>query len=46
MRSVAGTIVGRVEVYTDITESRRLYTQLLNSERLRASHGHRDPHCE
>src|SRR5581483_8740415 len=36
MRSLAGVIVGRVEVYTDITESRRLYTQLLNSEKLRA----------
>jgi PAS domain S-box-containing protein len=36
MRSQAGVIVGRVEVYTDITESRRLYTQLLNSEKLRA----------
>src|SRR5215831_13007000 len=36
MRSLLGDVVGRVEVYTDITESRRLYTQLLNSERLRA----------
>jgi signal transduction histidine kinase/DNA-binding response OmpR family regulator len=36
MRSVLGEVVGRVEVYTDITESRRLYTQLLNSEKLRA----------
>src|SRR5262249_57192416 len=36
MRSLVGEVVGRVEVYTDITESRRLYTQLLNSERLRA----------
>src|SRR5439155_617438 len=29
-------VVGRVDVYTEITESRRLYTQLLNSEKLRA----------
>jgi PAS domain S-box-containing protein len=36
MRNTVGEIVGRVCVYTDITESRRLYTQLLNSERLRA----------
>jgi signal transduction histidine kinase/DNA-binding response OmpR family regulator len=36
MRSMVGEVVGRVEVYTDITESRRLYTQLLNSEKLRA----------
>jgi signal transduction histidine kinase/DNA-binding response OmpR family regulator len=36
MRSQVGEVVGRVEVYTDITESRRLYTQLLNSEKLRA----------
>jgi signal transduction histidine kinase/DNA-binding response OmpR family regulator len=36
MRNLAGEVVGRVEVYTDITESRRLYTQLLNSEKLRA----------
>src|SRR5207302_7594480 len=36
MRSLVGEIVGRVDVYTDITESRRLYTQLLNSEKLRA----------
>ncbi len=36
MRSLVGEIVGRVNVYTDITESRRLYTQLLNSEKLRA----------
>jgi signal transduction histidine kinase/DNA-binding response OmpR family regulator len=36
MRNVVGELVGRVDVYTDITESRRLYTQLLNSEKLRA----------
>jgi signal transduction histidine kinase/DNA-binding response OmpR family regulator len=36
MRNQFGEIVGRVDVYTDITESRRLYTQLLNSEKLRA----------
>jgi signal transduction histidine kinase/DNA-binding response OmpR family regulator len=36
MRSTVGEIVGRVDVYTDVTESRRLYTQLLNSEKLRA----------
>jgi signal transduction histidine kinase/DNA-binding response OmpR family regulator len=36
MRSTIGEIVGRVDVYTDVTESRRLYTQLLNSEKLRA----------
>jgi signal transduction histidine kinase/CheY-like chemotaxis protein len=36
MRSQVGEVVGRVEVYTDVTESRRLYTQLLNSEKLRA----------
>src|SRR5216683_5695262 len=36
MRSLVGEVVGRVEVYTDVTESRRLYTQLLNSEKLRA----------
>ncbi len=36
MRSLAGEVVGRVEAYTDVTEPRRLYTQLLNSERLRA----------
>ena len=36
MRSTVGEIVGRVDVYTDITESRRLYTLLLNSEKLRA----------
>ena len=36
MRSASGAVVGRVDVYTDITESRRLYTQLLNSEKLRA----------
>ncbi|MGI9144948.1 MAG: response regulator [Chloroflexota bacterium] len=36
MRSVVGEIVGRVDVYTDITEARRLYTLLLNSEKLRA----------
>jgi signal transduction histidine kinase/CheY-like chemotaxis protein len=36
MRNFAGEIVGRVCIYTDITEPRRLYTQLLNSEKLRA----------
>ena len=36
MRSQVGEIVGRVHIYTEITESRRLYTQLLNSEKLRA----------
>jgi len=36
MRSLVGKIVGRVDVYTDVTEARRLYTQLLNSEKLRA----------
>jgi signal transduction histidine kinase/DNA-binding response OmpR family regulator len=36
LRNQVGEIVGRVDVYTDITESRRLYTQLLNSEKLRA----------
>jgi signal transduction histidine kinase/DNA-binding response OmpR family regulator len=36
MRNVLGEVVGRVEVYTEITESRRLYTQLLSSEKLRA----------
>ena len=36
MRSLVGEVVGRVEVYTEVTESRRLYTQLLNSEKLRA----------
>jgi PAS domain S-box-containing protein len=36
MRNQIGEIVGRVIVYTDITEQRRLYTQLLNSEKLRA----------
>jgi signal transduction histidine kinase/CheY-like chemotaxis protein len=36
MRSQVGEVVGRVDVYTDITESRRLYTRLLNSEKLRA----------
>ncbi len=36
MRNVLGEVVGRVEVYSDITESRRLYTQLLSSEKLRA----------
>jgi signal transduction histidine kinase/CheY-like chemotaxis protein len=36
MRSQVGAIVGRVYIYTEITESRRLYTQLLNSEKLRA----------
>jgi PAS domain S-box-containing protein len=36
MRNLAGEVVGRVEVYTDVTEGRRLYTQLLNSEKLRA----------
>src|SRR5205823_8866024 len=34
--SVVGEVVGRVDVYTEITESRRLYAQLLNSEKLRA----------
>jgi signal transduction histidine kinase/DNA-binding response OmpR family regulator len=36
MRNLVGDVVGRVDVYTDITQSRRLYTQLLNSEKLRA----------
>lgn len=36
MRNQVGEIVGRVDVYTEITEARRLYTQLLNSEKLRA----------
>jgi signal transduction histidine kinase/DNA-binding response OmpR family regulator len=36
MRSLVGEVVGRVDIYTDITESRRLYTRLLNSEKLRA----------
>jgi len=36
LRNLLGEVVGRVEVYTDITESRRLYTQLLDSEKLRA----------
>ncbi len=36
MRNALGEIVGRVEVYADVTEGRRLYTQLLQSERLRA----------
>ncbi len=36
MRNLLGEIVGRVEVYVDVTEGRRLYTQLLRSERLRA----------
>jgi signal transduction histidine kinase/DNA-binding response OmpR family regulator len=36
MRNLVGEVVGRVEVYTDVTEGRRLYTQLLNSEKLRA----------
>jgi signal transduction histidine kinase/DNA-binding response OmpR family regulator len=36
MRNQVGEIVGRVCVYNEITESRRLYTQLLNSEKLRA----------
>ncbi len=36
MRNLLGEVVGRVEVYTDVTESRRLYTQLLDSEKLRA----------
>jgi signal transduction histidine kinase/DNA-binding response OmpR family regulator len=36
MRNQVGEIIGRVAVHTDITESRHLYTQLLNSERLRA----------
>src|SRR5439155_22713052 len=34
MRSLAGEIVGRVDVDTDITQTRRLYTQLLDSEKL------------
>jgi signal transduction histidine kinase/DNA-binding response OmpR family regulator len=36
MRSHVGEVLGRVDVYTDITESRRMYTRLLNSEKLRA----------
>jgi CheY-like chemotaxis protein len=36
MRNQVGEIVGRVCVYTDVTEQRHLYTQLLNSEKLRA----------
>src|SRR5205085_4392918 len=36
MRSQVGEVIGRVDVYEDVTESRRLYTQLLNSEKLRA----------
>jgi signal transduction histidine kinase/DNA-binding response OmpR family regulator len=36
MRNQVGEIVGRVCVYNEMTESRRLYTQLLNSEKLRA----------
>jgi signal transduction histidine kinase/DNA-binding response OmpR family regulator len=36
MRNQVGEIVGRVDVYTEITEERRLYTQLLSSEKLRA----------
>ncbi|HLZ26478.1 MAG TPA: response regulator [Chloroflexota bacterium] len=36
MRSMVGEVVGRVDIYTDITQARRLYTQLLNSEKLRA----------
>jgi signal transduction histidine kinase/CheY-like chemotaxis protein len=36
MRSQTGEVIGRVDVYEDVTESRRLYTQLLNSEKLRA----------
>ena len=36
MRNQVGEIVGRVDVYTEVTEERRLYTQLLNSEKLRA----------
>lgn len=36
MRNQVGEIVGRVCVYTEITEQRHLYTQLLNSEKLRA----------
>ena len=36
MRGQSGEVIGRVDVYQDITQSRRLYTQLLNSEKLRA----------
>ena len=36
MRNLQGEVVGRVEVYTEVTERRRLYTQLLQSEKLRA----------
>ena len=36
MRSQVGEVIGRVDVYEDVSESRRLYTQLLNSEKLRA----------
>ncbi len=36
LRTTSGEIVGRVDAYADITESRHLYTQLLNSEKLRA----------
>jgi signal transduction histidine kinase/CheY-like chemotaxis protein len=36
LRSQLGEVIGRVDVYTEITESRRLYTQLLNSEKMRA----------
>jgi PAS domain S-box-containing protein len=36
MRSQVGEVIGRVDVYEDVTESRRLYTQLLSSEKLRA----------
>ncbi len=36
MRGLTGDVVGRVDVYSDVTESRHLYTQLLNSDKLRA----------
>jgi signal transduction histidine kinase/DNA-binding response OmpR family regulator len=36
MRGQTGEVIGRVDVYEDITQSRRLYTQLLSSEKLRA----------
>jgi signal transduction histidine kinase/DNA-binding response OmpR family regulator len=36
MRNLMGEVVGRVDVYTEVTETRRLYTQLLHTERLRA----------
>jgi signal transduction histidine kinase/DNA-binding response OmpR family regulator len=36
MRTTTGEIIGRVDAYSDITESRHLYGQLLNSEKLRA----------